>query len=354
MTSTIIATNFPSSVTKDQIHTFFELSGSIDSIDVDSTTGKATVVFKHSDAVETALLLNHALFENTPISVEAAGSIQESSIPSTSSELPPAYVDDGSEYPIEKKQPPSFEQSVPVPSVSEPSVPVPVSDPSVHDEPPAVPVTSKPVTTTTPPIAADAKSPQPPTYSASSGLAGISNVAVSVGQPGATVKHSESHGTGHDSDDDVPQEVKPKAAVLAQYLAQGYVLSDIAIKKGLEIDKKKGFSNKFKSFITNLDDKYKIQDQKTNLTRKAEATYQNKYSSKFNKYFESENGSKVKTFYTNVVTDTKQIHEEAKKIAEAKKRENLIKKQLGKGDEVKFSGSGSAGIVVPQPKGKFE
>jgi len=121
----------------------------------------------------------------------------------------------------------------------------------------------------------------------------------------------------------IPQEEKPKSTIAAEYLANGYVLSDNLIQKAVEFDKKHDISSRFKSFLQGIDNKYHFQakgqevnaklglDEKFNQGKKTLDDYLDKF--KKGKY-----GSKLNDMYTNVATDVSQVHEQAKKIAREK------------------------------------
>ncbi|EIF45191.1 actin cytoskeleton protein [Brettanomyces bruxellensis AWRI1499] len=121
----------------------------------------------------------------------------------------------------------------------------------------------------------------------------------------------------------IPQEEKPKSTIAAEYLANGYVLSDNLIQKAVEFDNKHDISSRFKSFLQGIDNKYHFQakgqkvntklglDEKFNQGKKTLDDYLYKF--KKGKY-----GSKLNDMYTNVATDVSQVHEQAKKIAREK------------------------------------
>lgn len=133
------------------------------------------------------------------------------------------------------------------------------------------------------------------------------------------------------SSDDLPQEDKPKSAIIAQYLSQGYVLSDQLVGKLVEFDKEHGYSSKFKSFLTNLDSKYHIQDKSLLVTNEADqrlhiqsnlSSGKSKLDQYFDKFKQDKYGSKILNFYSNVVNDTKEVHEEARRLADLKKQQS--------------------------------
>lgn len=145
-------------------------------------------------------------------------------------------------------------------------------------------------------------------------------------------------------DGDIAQEYKPKATVLAEYLSQGYVLGDKAIARGLDIDKKHGISDKFTSFLSSLDGKYhdtkKDLDakydlqQKSDLVKERAAATDKQYGitdslhqtqQKAHKYLDdalnTETGSKIRSFYSSIVQQVSDVHNEARRLADLKKPE---------------------------------
>ncbi|KAH3661909.1 hypothetical protein OGAPHI_006088 [Ogataea philodendri] len=127
---------------------------------------------------------------------------------------------------------------------------------------------------------------------------------------------------------DIAQEDKPKSTILAEYLANGYVLSDGLVQKAVEFDQKNGISSNFKQFLGNLDSKYHIQDKNQQLYQQANsqlglddkfARGRTKLDTYFDKFKNDKYGSRIHRFYTDVTSDAKQVHEEAKRLAEFKK-----------------------------------
>ncbi|BGP08788.1 hypothetical protein JCM10049v2_004638 [Rhodotorula toruloides] len=138
-----------------------------------------------------------------------------------------------------------------------------------------------------------------------------------------------------DSHDEIEQEDKPRSAIVAEYLAHGYVLSDQAVNRAIEADKSYGITERFLRFFNPLKDrvttaasphveraqqKFAEVDQKQGLSLKAQAGWivgRKYYSAALASPF----GAKVHQFYTSAQKNALDIHEEAKRIAEAKKRE---------------------------------
>lgn len=125
------------------------------------------------------------------------------------------------------------------------------------------------------------------------------------------------------ADAPITQEQKPKSRIAAEYLANGYVLSDNLIQKAVQFDQKHGVSDRFRSFFKGIDDKYHIQakgqemnekfqiDKKLNEGKKTLDSYLEKF--KNDKY-----GAKINSVYTGVATDVSQVHQQARKIAAEK------------------------------------
>ncbi|EMG47942.1 vip1 Protein vip1 [Candida maltosa Xu316] len=144
------------------------------------------------------------------------------------------------------------------------------------------------------------------------------------------VKQDDAIVTGDKTYDDVDQEEKPKYAILAQLLADGYVVSDQIIAKGIEFDKKNGVSAKFNEFITNLDKKY-VHSQDPNSTvnqqlQKAQASYEKSgIDQKLKKYFSdavsSPWGVKIHDYYKSFSKDVNDVHQEAVRLANIKRKE---------------------------------
>lgn len=146
----------------------------------------------------------------------------------------------------------------------------------------------------------------------------------------------------NEGDGDIAQEYKPKATVLAEYLSHGYILGDKAIARGLDIDKKHGISERFTSFLSSLDGKYhdtkKDLDAKYDLQHKSDAVKERAAATdkqygisdslqqtqqKAHKYLDNalntETGSKIRSFYSSIVQQVSDVHNEARRLADLKK-----------------------------------
>lgn len=166
--------------------------------------------------------------------------------------------------------------------------------------------------------------------------------------------------TGDAGYDDISQEEKPKYAIMAQLLANGYIVSDKVITSAISLDQKNGYSTKFKSFISLLDDKY-IHSQKPGTTANAHlataqeslATAQKSlfgYSKTLSHYFEKASntpyGLKVHEFYRSFAKDVQDVHKEATRLVDLKKSEDA------KAAAAPAAPAGAAGISTTAPTEK--
>lgn len=170
-----------------------------------------------------------------------------------------------------------------------------------------------------------------------SGAVGAGGTATGGGAEGDAIR------TGDQTYDDVEQEEKPKYAILAQLLADGYVLSDPIIERGLEFDKKNGVPQRFQSFITSLDKKYvHSQDPDSTVNQQLQKAQSSFASSGLQKYFDnavnSPLGKTIHKYYQSLVGDVKDVHEEAVRLAKIKKEEQEKQKQT-------VAGSGTTGDI---------
>ncbi|OCF42435.1 hypothetical protein I317_03680 [Kwoniella heveanensis CBS 569] len=151
-----------------------------------------------------------------------------------------------------------------------------------------------------------------------------------TGATGSTPIGATEHG--------ISQEDKPKAAIVAEYLAHGYALGDNVIQKAIDLDHKQGISARFLSFFNSLDSTVgnkvvgenktvsgKITESAAAGVAKAREVDQHRgFTAKFHDYyskvFGTPIGQKVVQFYTTTQKQVLDVHEEAKRIAEEKKR----------------------------------
>merc|ERR1712225_222788 len=134
--------------------------------------------------------------------------------------------------------------------------------------------------------------------------------------------------------DDIPQEAKPRTAIVAEYLASGYILSEGIINKAVAFDQKNGISRTFLDFFRKLTEQARTKageldqqahisekaqaDDKVHLTEKAKNAWQ-VGKSYYSKVLTSEFGQQAQSFYTQTSNNIKSVHEEASRIAADKK-----------------------------------
>jgi len=131
----------------------------------------------------------------------------------------------------------------------------------------------------------------------------------------------------HERDsDEITQEEKPRSRIIAEYLAHGYVVGDVAIQRAIDLDQKHGVSQRFLDTLQHLDNKYhgteraRSVDQSYGVTAKA-----NSFLSGINSYYEkataTPTGRKFADFYTKTAQQVQDIHNEARRLADIKKQQ---------------------------------
>lgn len=134
----------------------------------------------------------------------------------------------------------------------------------------------------------------------------------------------EHHDADHRDADELTQEMKPRARILAEYLAHGYVIGDAAIERAIELDNKHQVTNKFVTTLQNLDEKYhatdraKATDQSYGISTKGK-NFLTGLGSYFEKASTTPTGKKLVNFYTAGSKQVQDIHTEALRLAELKK-----------------------------------
>ncbi|RLV91697.1 Protein vip1 [Spathaspora sp. JA1] len=143
----------------------------------------------------------------------------------------------------------------------------------------------------------------------------------------SSVAQTPSVSRSGDNLEDVPQEEKPKYAIMAQLLSEGYLLSDKIIAKAIEVDKQRGISTQFRDFVVDLDKKYvHFHDPESTASKNlklAQDQAQGLYESKLKHYLVAAAnhplGVKIHDFYKGVSSDVLDVHAEAKRLKELKK-----------------------------------
>ncbi|KAH8690812.1 putative actin cytoskeleton protein [Talaromyces proteolyticus] len=147
---------------------------------------------------------------------------------------------------------------------------------------------------------------------------------------------------------DIEQEDKPRSRIIAEYLAHGYVVSDQAIQQAIALDNKHGFSNKFTSALSNFDTKFKATDrakgldEKYNITNQATTGWRG-LTSYFEKALDTPTGQKVRDFYVQTDKQVRDIHNEARRLADLKSGKTPA-------ETAETTGPGAVGEVAAEPK----
>ncbi|KAH7027967.1 uncharacterized protein B0I36DRAFT_328356 [Microdochium trichocladiopsis] len=143
---------------------------------------------------------------------------------------------------------------------------------------------------------------------------------------GGSVPHVAADEKHRDSDE-ITQEDKPRSRILAEYMAQGYVIGDVALQRALELDHKHGVTNRFMNTLNSLDQKYhatdraKAADQSYGVTSRATNLF-NGLNSYFEKATNTPTGKKLVDFYTVSSQQVQDVHKEARRLADLKKEEH--------------------------------
>ncbi|GAP93333.1 putative RNA recognition domain-containing protein [Rosellinia necatrix] len=136
------------------------------------------------------------------------------------------------------------------------------------------------------------------------------------------------HTTNADRDtDEITQEEKPRSRILAEYLAHGYVVGDVAIQRAIDLDHKHGVTTRFMNTLTQLDQKFhatdraKAADQSYGISSRANSLFGG-LTSYFEKASNTPTGKKLVKFYTDGQRQAQDIHAEAQRLMELKKEEH--------------------------------
>lgn len=150
-----------------------------------------------------------------------------------------------------------------------------------------------------------------------------------------------------------PKRTSPRSRIAAEYLAHGYFLSDGAIKKAIELDQKHGISTRFTDALSSFDTKYnateraKGLDESYQISQKAGGAW-----SSLNHYFEKAlghpTGQKLRDFYIQTDKQVRDIHNEARRLADLKSGKNSEGEAApAAGAEAAAPAPSAAAAVVP-------
>ncbi|KAK4100462.1 hypothetical protein N658DRAFT_567379 [Parathielavia hyrcaniae] len=125
---------------------------------------------------------------------------------------------------------------------------------------------------------------------------------------------------------ELSQEEKPRARVLAEVLAHGYLVADQGLQTAIKLDEQHGISARFVGTLRQLDerthatDRARAADSSYGISQRATSLWTGLWS-----YFEGSKdtptGRRVVKFYTEGGKQVQDIHNEARRLAELKKQE---------------------------------
>lgn len=154
---------------------------------------------------------------------------------------------------------------------------------------------------------------------------GSTQVTVSSEHSAADDTETHTHNSERESDE-ITQEEKPRSRIIAEYLAHGYVIGDVAAQRAIDLDNKHGVSSRFLQTLQNLDSKYKATDkaksvdQSYGVTQKANSLLSG-LASYYEKAVGTPTGKKLVNFYTQSSRQVQDIHNEARRLADLKKKD---------------------------------
>lgn len=176
---------------------------------------------------------------------------------------------------------------------------------------------------------------------------GSSTINVTSPNPPSEADRGGDSPKGDQPVEELTQEMKPRARILAEYLAHGYVIGDAALQRAIELDSKHNVSSRFLSTLQNLDAKYHASDRARATDESFGITARGRnFLSGLGSYFEKASntptGKRVVKFYTDGSRQVQDIHAEARRLAELKKEAHGGSASKASGLERVF-GKGEAG-----------
>lgn len=130
-------------------------------------------------------------------------------------------------------------------------------------------------------------------------------------------------GKGSSDDEELAQEDKPRSRIIAEYLAHGYVIGDKAIERALALDNKHGVSSRFTNALAAFDAKYRASDKAKGIDAsygiidKAAQGWRG-LTSYYEKAMGTPTGQKLAEFYTKSDKQVRDVHQEARRLADLK------------------------------------
>jgi hypothetical protein len=155
-------------------------------------------------------------------------------------------------------------------------------------------------------------------------------------------------------EDHIEQEDKPRSRIVAEYLAHGYTLSDGVIQRAIALDSQHGFSNRFTSALAQFEDKYKATDKAKAVDHKYGVTERTMSAwAGLNSYFEkalnTPTGQKVRSFYVEGDKQVRDVHNEARRLADLKSGKPHDPESVSGTDKTVCKCGGSEGVCGCAP-----
>jgi len=172
-------------------------------------------------------------------------------------------------------------------------------------------------------------------------VSAASNIDDVASKAGAAVSSST-------NDDHIAQEDKPRSRIVAEYLAHGYTVSDSVIERALQLDSKHGVSQRFTSALSSFDQKYKTTDTaksidtKYGVTDKASTAWGG-LTSYFEKALGTPTGQKIREFYVQGDKQVRDVHNEARRLADLKAGKHYEPEQVEGTDKTVCKCGGEGG-----------
>lgn len=148
------------------------------------------------------------------------------------------------------------------------------------------------------------------------------SLASSLDDLGAKVPQAESS-TDVKDEHDITQEDKPRSRIMAEYLAQGYVISDKAIERALQLDQQHGISARFTTALKDFDSRFHLTeraqavDKQLGVTDRAVLAWRGMHSY-FDQAMGTPTGRRLRTFYETGNKQVMDVHNEARHLADLK------------------------------------
>lgn len=125
------------------------------------------------------------------------------------------------------------------------------------------------------------------------------------------------------SSDELDQEDKPRARIIAEYLAHGYTVSDKAVERALALDNQHGFTSRFTAALQQFDQKYQASEKAKNVDHQYGISEKGAGAwAGLNSYFEkaanTPTGHKILSFYQQGQKQVLDVHNEARRLADLK------------------------------------